>query len=217
MMTDIHTHEPQFKVGQKTILSLQLHPDSRMETLLNGVQPGMLLSAGIHPWHASEWLNANIPMVEAFLSSSQVVLIGEIGLDKACGIPLDAQLQAIEIQLDIAEELSKPVLIHNVGHQSELLALKRKYQRIPAWILHGFRGKSEAAETYLRSGFYLSFGQKFQPEALCACPLNRLFLETDESDVKLAALYQTVSQLRGLAVGELEDSISHNFNLIFGE
>ncbi len=210
MMTDIHSHDPQVKLGQIKFLSLQLHPDLDFEDLLNALPAAIRVSAGIHPWHASEWSSVNNTLLTSALLHPSVLLIGEIGLDNVCKVPIEQQLIAFETQLRLAETAAKPVLIHNVGCQQELLALKKEFKGIPAWILHGFRGKAKTAEQYVQNGFFLSFGPKYQVEALRACPLDRLLLETDDSDADLGLLYQKVAVDLQLSEELLESSISQN-------
>ncbi len=214
MMTDIHSHDPQIKPGQKKVLSIQLHPQTQLSGVLNALPSDLLISAGAHPWDANEWSIANMPRIEAMLHASRVSFIGEIGLDNACGVPFDEQLFVFEKQLQLADAFEKSVLIHNVGHQMELLALKSSYKRIPAWIIHGFRGKPQMAEQFLKSGFFLSFGLSYNSEALQACPMDRLFLETDDSKMELADLYKKVSKDLGISVLELESCISRNLESI---
>lgn len=214
MMIDIHSHDPQIKPGQIKVLSLQIHPDTDLIEVLNTIPSEIVLSAGVHPWHASEWTSANMSNLNTIVHSSRVVFIGEIGLDNACNVPLEKQMFVFEEQLLLAETYGKSVLIHTVGHQAELMALKKKFKHIPAWILHGFRGKVQMAEQYLKCGFYLSFGMNYQPDALRACPMDRLFLETDESDAELGCLYQKVADDLGLSVSVLESFIAKNFEII---
>ena len=210
MTIDIHSHSAQVAANQLKVLSLSLHPETDMAELLAKLPSDLILSAGVHPWHASEWSNANIHLLQPLLVSSRIRLIGEIGLDNVCDVPIQDQLLVLEAQLQIADAQSMPVIVHNVGRQAELLALKRKYKHIPTWIIHGFRGKPQAAEQYLKNGFHLSFGPKHQPEALRLCPLNRLFLETDESDTDLDLLYAKVALLKGLSIHALEQAIAQN-------
>ena len=214
MMTDIHSHDPQIRPGQIKVLSLQIHPDTDLTEVLNAIPPEILLSAGVHPWHASEWTSANISNLNTIVRSSRVVFLGEIGLDNACNVPLEKQMFVFKEQLLLADTYRKSVLIHAVGHQAELMALKKEFKHIPAWILHGFRGKVQMAEQYLKSDFYLSFGLHYQPEALRACPMDRLFLETDESDTEIGCLYQKVAEDLGLSVSALESFIAKNLKII---
>jgi TatD DNase family protein len=217
MMIDIHSHDTQLFPNLKKVLSIQLHPETDILSLSNALPPELLLSVGVHPWHASEWTSANMHKLLAMLQSSQITFIGEIGLDNVCGIPLSEQMNVFEIQLQVADIKGIAVLIHNVGHQSELLALKKKYKNIPAWIIHGFRGKATTAQQYLSSGFYLSFGFVHQREAIQICPIERLFLESDEAKAELAQLYEKVAQEKGLTFQELECNINRNFISLFGK
>ena len=79
----------------------------------------------------------------------------------------------------------KPLVIHLVKAVDELLKVKRDLRPSNPWIIHGFRGKAALAEEYLKHGFYLSFGEKYQEVALCRVPADRLFIETDESEVSI--------------------------------
>ena len=182
--------------------------------LLDEIPSDVLISVGVHPWHASEWTSGIVFKLDTIVQSSRTAFIGEIGLDNACGVPYKDQLLVFKEQLLLAETYGKSVLIHSVGHQAELIALKKKFKHIPAWILHGFRGKAQMAEQYLKRDFYLSFGPNYQPEALRACPMDRLFLETDESDTELGCLYQKVAEDLGLSVSALESFIARNFEII---
>lgn len=215
MKTDIHSHDFKAIPGQIKVLSLQLHPNTDLEKILEQIPDEVVISAGIHPWNSSEWTSANISEMEVLLQHSRVAIIGEIGLDKVCGIPYEDQLNVFETQLRLAEITNKPVLIHNVGFQSELFSIKKKYSSVSTWILHGFRGKAPMAEQFIRNGFYLSFGSKYQPEALRACPYDRLFLETDESDMELGNLYSKIGEDLGISEVTLEAYVSRNFEELF--
>jgi TatD DNase family protein len=214
MKIDIHSHDFRVIPDQIKVLSLQFRPRTDLLALLDSVAPALVVSAGIHPWNASEWASANIPLPLLSLRSSRISFFGEIGLDNSCGVDFDDQQFVFEQQLMLANEMGKSVLIHNVGHQAEVLALKRRYVRIPAWILHGYRGKPQGVDQYVRNGFYISFGANHQPDALRACPLDRLLLESDESDVTMNNLYPIVSEELGLMPQQLEAQLTSNFNTV---
>lgn len=214
MLTDIHSHDALSAPNQNKVLSVQLHPETDVDNLLKGLPFGIWISAGVHPWHAGEWTSAKMAALGVMLSSSRFAFLGEIGLDKACDVPFSTQMLVFEEQLRIADAQGQAVLIHQVGHQAELLALKKKFKRIPAWIIHGFRGKSQTAKTFLANGFFLSFGSKYQLDALRICPLERLFLETDESKIDLAALYVKVAEEKATTVEILEACLTSNFEAI---
>lgn len=71
------------------------------------------------------------------------------------------------------------------------------------------------AEEYLRHGFYLSFGEKFQEEALRTVPADRLFLETDESAAPIGELYQQAASVRRVAPEELRETVRQNICKVF--
>jgi TatD DNase family protein len=215
MLTDIHSHDAQHFPNQKKVLSIQLHPETDLVSVLNALSPDMLVSAGVHPWHASEWSSANTHALSAMLHTSQLAFIGEIGLDNVCGVPFSDQIRVFEDQLRIADSIGVSVLIHNVGYQAEIVAMKKKYTAISAWILHGFRGKPHMAKQFLVNGFYLSFGPKHPLETIRLCPLERLLLETDDSGADLTHLFELVSQEKGLSVQELDEGITRNVGAIY--
>ena len=122
-------------------------------------------SVGIHPWYIASFaasLNDSKARFEELLDHPQVLAVGEAGLDKLAEAPLTLQIEVFEYQARLAEEANKPLIIHLVKAVDELLKLKQKIQPVKPWIIHGFRGKAALAEEYLRHGFYLSFGEKYQ-------------------------------------------------------
>lgn len=115
----------------------------------------------------------------------------------------------------MAEAVCKPLVIHAVKAQAELIQLKRELKPRVPWIIHGFRGKVQLAQDLVRHGLYLSFGARYQEETLRQIPLDRLFLETDESEVSIASLYEEAARLRGLSCSELREAVSCNIHRVF--
>ena len=65
----------------------------------------------------------------------------------------------------------------------------------------------------LTGGMY--FGEKYQEEALCIMPSERLFIETDESTVSVDTLYERAAILRKTPLEELRRTIRKNVSEIF--
>jgi TatD DNase family protein len=67
---------------------------------------------------------------------------------------------------------------------------------------------------------FFSFGkQLLQPSSnavqwLLACPLDRVFFETDDSGVEIDSIYQAASLLLQLPVAKLADQVTANWNAI---
>lgn len=140
--------------------------------------PGSPASAGIHPWWVDGHWRECWPRLEGTVRSPQVVAVGECGLDKVRGGAWDEQMDCFEAQVQLAEEVGKPLVIHCVKAFDEVIAMCRgcRVRR----IIHGFRGKPQQAAQLMGQGFDLSFGFRFHPESLLlAYGAGRMWLETD--------------------------------------
>ncbi len=83
------------------------------------------------------------------------------------------------------------------------------------WILHGFRGKKELALEFMKHGFYLSLGEHYPEEVLRAIPIDRLFIETDESKTNIRALYEKAALIKQIDVAEFTTAIHENIKNVF--
>lgn len=187
MLIDIHTHRPTEAVTIRTI--------------------------GVHPWHAAE---CSLPSAEEIMKADAV---GEIGLDKACGVDFETQKALFVKQLELAERFEKPVVLHCVRAFEEVMTLLERYT-LRAVLFHGFIGSREQASRAVKKGYYLSFGARTEGsnktiEALRETPLERLFVETDEAEMTIEAMYLTIARLRGTEVEELEEATAENYKRIF--
>lgn len=73
------------------------------------------------------------------------------------------------------------MILHVVKAFPEIMALRKSLKPTQQWIIHGFRGKPQLAESLLRAGFDISLGEHFNPASAAIIPPSRLFAETDES------------------------------------
>lgn len=170
-------------------------------------------TVGIHPWHAS---TGDIAEVERLAYS--VDAVGEIGLDYACNVPREKQMSVFRAQLEIAERLEKPVVLHCVRAFEEAMKVIGEY-RLKAVIFHGFIGSVEQAQRAVKQGYYISFGERtfHSPktiEAMRATPLSQLFVETDESTTPIEEIYAKIAELRGISTKDLLAATEENFHKI---
>ena len=175
---------------------------------------GIYYSAGIHPWYISD-PDRQMELLRHTCNLPGIVALGEAGLDKRCDTPFDLQVEAFQAIALLASRHRLPLLIHAVKSSEELIALKKRMKPENAWIIHGFRGKKELAESLVRQGFYLSFGEKYQAEALQAVPADRLLLETDESICPIEELYRRAARQRNIGVEQLVSEIQETTGLLF--
>ena len=171
-----------------------------------------LHAVGLHPWNADQPL----PSEDAFLAADAV---GEIGLDRACSVDFQVQEAAFTAQLQVAERLQKPVVIHCVRAFNEVMQSLRGHH-LTAVIFHGFIGSKEQAEEALKGGCYLSYGLRTARspktiEALRATPLNRLFVETDDDPAPIEEVYAVIASLRGVSIEELQCATHENHTRLF--
>lgn len=172
--TDIHSHRPDRATRGDTVVSIA--PGDVMV-------PGGIYSVGIHPW---ETANRKIGFDELrqlvkVARDGRVVAIGECGFDRLRGGDLQCQGALFDFHARLARKLGKPLVIHSVRADDLLLAAARRHRMMPGeWIIHGFRGKPQAAVALLKAGFGLSIGKKYNPAVLELIPPHRLYHETDD-------------------------------------
>lgn len=210
MLKDIHTHRFTDSAPEEVLLSC---PVLKKEIPAEAVY----LSAEIHPWHlTAENLSCQIERMENMLSDSRVLALGEVGLDKLTECPYPIQIKAFEEIVSISEAYGKPLIIHCVKSVDELIAIRKKMRPALPWIMHGFRGKPQQADSLLRHGFYLSFGEHYNSQVMKEIPIERLLLETDESNVPIDELYNRAAAIRHISAEELKLAVLHNVNNVFG-
>ncbi|MES2557956.1 MAG: TatD family hydrolase [Bacteroidota bacterium] len=174
-------------------------------------------------FHPLEWpQNGSVDFlkVRERLAGKKCVAIGEAGLDKASSLSTENQLNLFRVLMPISEETRLPIVIHCVGRWNELeLLLKERDFRAPEWIIHGFR-KTKLADKFIDLGANLSFGKALLvDESLQKCvaqlPVHRIFLETDDADVDLIALYEKLAELKSLPLPAIIEQLFQNFKRVF--
>lgn len=211
MLLDIHTHRHPDKWDEQSIISLSIGEEGFASSPLLSEGSTVPISIGLHPWHVNEgWKGLTLDNLIPRLSLPQVVAIGEAGIDRLRGGETTDQLAAFENQAQLAKEAQKPLIIHCVKAFDEIIRLHKKSFKDEAWVIHAFRGKAEQARQLLREGFFLSFGEHYHDGALRQCPLERLFIESDESTIEIETLYTRAATLRSMGVEELKKEVNKN-------
>ncbi len=170
--SDIHSHDRSKALSGDTVVNIL--PG---EPLL----PGGVYSVGIHPWKSGRKISlSELKALVAASRDERVVAIGECGFDRLRGGSPESQRRLFDFHAWLAAEVGKPLIIHAVRSDDIVLAAVRRHRPEPGmWIVHGFRGKPEAAERLLRAGLSLSFGSRFNADAVAVVPPQRLYRETD--------------------------------------
>ena len=213
---DIHTHTAKTSDDLIQIVNLDLNqPDPEQS----------YYSYGIHPWTLD---NADFQLEEAFvlleerLLSSNVLALGEAGLDKMHKESFEQQIAIFERQIELSEALQKPMILHVVKSHNEILALRKKHKAKQPWILHGFNGTEQDIRQLTGQGLYLSVGESLLHSerkiynSFRFIDLDYLFLETDMSEIGIETIYEAAAKLLGIDIVVLKRRLFANFARLFG-
>jgi TatD DNase family protein len=155
--------------------------------------PRTVASVGIHPNSAAEASPADYARIEELAPRDDVAAIGETGLDYYRDFtPPARQRESFLWHLQLAEQLGKPVIVHNRRADAVVaLALEASAGRRPVddcpGVLHCFSAEDPVyLKRLLEAGYFVSFagpltfksasGLRSMAERV---PLDRLLVETD--------------------------------------
>lgn len=172
---------------------------------------GIFASVGLHPIH----LETNLVKIKPdkketkekpqekfdyekykrLAQSKKVIAIGEVGLDywqrpktkRKLSLFKEKQRELLYSQLNLACELSLPLIFHCRLAYDDLLKILKEFKKSISGVIHCFTGKINYLEEFLKMGFYIGFngiifkkieGINFK-ELIQKTPLNKILLETD--------------------------------------
>lgn len=199
-LIDFHTHRLQATDALISVEPSRFCPE-----------PGKRYAVGVHPWHtAAEDVEGQMALLERVAAHPQVAAIGETGLDALRGAPLDVQQAQLARHVAVAETLGKPLVIHTVRTSQQVLKAWRASRRCVPWAIHGFRGNAHVVAPLVDAGFYISFGERFNPLALRAVPAERMLAETDDSAMPIADIVARMAEALQLPPERLECQLATN-------
>jgi TatD DNase family protein len=161
---------------------------SNLAVRLAEQEPRVFAAVGVHPEDCADAPSDYLAELHALVARSRdkTVAIGEIGLDFKEGTPDHmVQLRFFEEQLQLAVDLGLPVIVHSRLAVVESLCAVSHFVGLRG-VMHCFGGTPADVEQAAGMGLCVSFtgnvtypGAGATREALKACPLDRLLLETD--------------------------------------
>ena len=148
--------------------------------------PNMYTALGLHPEDIYNLPTDWRQILTKLLRHPKAVALGEIGLDYHCeNCDRDMQIKFFREQIELAESLSLPIIIHSRDATEDTMNILRELKPKKA-VMHCFSGSAETAEELVKMGLYISFTGvltfKNAKKAVSACeviPKGRLMLETD--------------------------------------
>lgn len=191
---------------------------------------------GVHPTEVGELNEETFTWLKGLLQEDKAVAVGEIGLDYYWkDTTHEQQKEWFVRQLQLAEEIKKPVVIHSRDAAADTLDIMKGYGRDLEGIIHCFSYGVELAREYLNMGYYLgiggvltfSNGRKLR-EVVEYAPLDRLVLETDcpylspvphrgerNSSLWLPLVVEKIAEIKGLSPETVIQTTWDNGNRVY--
>ena len=208
---DVHTHQPAIHEEDVAIVNTIV---GREEDVALEHQTVDYRSCGIHPWYIYNNVEEHLARLETLANDSSCVAIGEAGLDKYATVAMDVQKRIFMEQALLSERIRKPLIIHCVKAWEDLTDCRKRIRPRMPWIIHGFRGKKELAAQLVRQGFYLSFGVRFNPQALWEAWPDHLLVETDDQLVDIRLVYSEIARALNLTLDNFCTQIHKNISIL---
>ncbi len=179
-------------------------------------------SVGLHPWHINA-LTAKSCFAELALVSQKtnVLAIGECGLDKLCNTNYELQKNWFVKQIEWANHIKKPLIIHCVRAHDEILQLLKSANNKSPVVFHGFNKKLTLASKIIDHGYYLSFGKQLlwgnYSDIFKAIPIERIVFETDDAHVTIDEIYKSAAHIKNITLDILCQKVLNNTICVFGK
>ena len=152
--------------------------------------PQVSFAVGLHPLSAEQWTPTTAEKILGLAKSdSRVVAIGETGLDFYKAENKEKQIEAFLAQLEIAQQIGVPVIIHcreAAKVLKEVIEEFWKKEKPVQGVMHCWGGNPEETDWFLDLGFYISFSGVVTfknahtiQESAKRVPSDRLLVETD--------------------------------------
>jgi TatD DNase family protein len=214
---DIHCHHISIREEVISLRSIDVNEYLKQNDLFNSP-----CTLGLHPWFISkESCSDNLSILEKIISEKSIYAIGECGLDKLIDVDYNLQIELFKSQILLSEKYKLPLIIHHVKAHEDILKIKREMNPKQPWIIHGMRLKWNIANELLNAGMYLSFGNhllKSEPhliETLLQTPLDKIFLETDNSAIAIDDIFVRAAEIKLMEVTTLKEIVYQNFKTVF--
>jgi len=190
---------------------------------------------GVHP-HEAKTFNSEVSgALRKLAEDPKVVAIGEIGLDYYRDLsPRSTQRDVFALQIELANELDLPVIIHNRESTKDMLAILRKH-RPKRGVIHSFLGDIDLARELMDLGLYLGIGgpltfkkNDILRDAVSQIPFDKILLETDcpyltpvphrgkrNEPVYVRYMAEEIARIKGIPVDKVTAATTENARQLF--
>lgn len=231
----IFTELKEHRVGLVMNVGCDLVSSERSITLAERY-PYVYASVGSHPDDADQVDGRLLDTYRRLAGHKKVRAIGEIGLDYHYeDVPRARQIIAFEEQLELAEALKLPVIVHMREAWQDAMDIVRRHPDLKG-VFHCFSGSRECALWLAERGWYVGFtgvvtfkNARKAVECVEALPLDRILIETDcpymapephrgrRNDSRFVPLVaEKIAGIKGLALAEVAEATTRNAKTLFG-
>ncbi len=179
------------EAGVKYVINAGTSPETtRMSIALAEENEGFFASAGLHPSDIFDMsdIEAAFDEIKTLALHEKAVAIGEIGLDyhwHGESSERETQKYWFRRQMELAEELSLPVIIHDRDAHGDCFDIVLEYPNVKG-VFHSYSGSREMAAELIKRGWYISFSGVITfknasrlAEIVPSVPNDRILIETD--------------------------------------
>lgn len=237
----------------------QIDTSKRAVEIAEGFESGVYATIGVHPVHTTKSYHDEKELGEegkAFTSrgeefdpeqyralgeSEKVAAIGECGLDyfRIEKDTKEKQEEAFIAQIELANELNKPLMLHvrasegSMDAYKDALKIVKRYAKVRGNV-HFFAGTLDIAKTFWEIGYTTSFTgvitfAKQYDEVIQHAPLTMLHGETDapyvapkpfrgqrNEPIHVREVYKKIAELRGEDEESVRLQLLQNARELFG-
>lgn len=192
---------------------------------------------GVHPSETAQLDEKGFEWLRQSCGIEKVAALGEIGLDYHYDEPEPCiQKQWFERQLELAREVSLPVIIHSRDAAKDTLdIMKSLHAEEMGGVIHCYSYTKELAKEYLDMDYYFGIGgvvtfsnAKKLKETVEYIPLNRILLETDSpylapapnrgkrnSSLNLPYIAKAIADIKKISYEETLEATCENAKRLF--
>jgi len=223
------------EAGVEQIICVGTDLDSSRESITIAEKYlNVFATAGVHPHDAKDAPTHFAEELRKLAGHEKVVAIGEMGLDFFRNLsPPDVQSVVFRQQLELANELNLPAVIHNREADEALLTALREITP-KRGVVHCFSSNVETAKAVLELGLKISFtgtvtfGKNHNESVLKAIDLGDFMLETDcpflapvpnrgklNEPGNISHIAQRIAEIKGVLIKEVAEKTTRTAQQFF--
>ena len=231
---DTHAHYDSGAFNADRLEVLAAMPEKGVELILNpgcdlessktavelaGRFPFVYAAVGVHPSDCEGFSQDTLDGLRALAARPKVRAVGEIGLDYYWkdNPAHNVQQNVFHAQLELAEELGLPVIVHDREAHRDCLEAVKAHPNVTG-VYHCYSGSLEDARILVKLGWMLSFtgvvtykNARKSLEVIDWLPMDRIMVETDSPYLtpepfrgqrndsgKVYRVAETIAQVKGI-------------------